>query len=70
LHDVLSVLAAANISMTRIESRPLRQEAWDYLFFVDIEGHADVDSVGDALVRLEDKTSLLKILGSYPRAVI
>ena len=70
LHDVLTVLAAADISMTRIESRPLRQEAWDYVFFVDIEGHADTESVRDALDHLQDKTSLLKILGAYPRAVL
>lgn len=69
LHDVLSVLAAAEISMTRIESRPLRQESWDYVFFVDVDGHADNDIVSQALVQLEAKTSLLKILGSYPRAV-
>ncbi len=69
LYDVLSVLAAAKISLTRIESRPLRQEAWDYIFFVDIEGHADIDSVRNVLAQLEDKTSWLKVLGSYPRAV-
>jgi len=69
LHDVLSVLAAAKISMTRIESRPLKQESWDYVFFVDVDGHADNDTVHNALVELEGKTSQLKILGSYPRAV-
>lgn len=70
LHEVLSVLASAGISMTRIESRPLRQEAWDYVFFVDIEGHAENATVRDALRLLEDKTSLLKVLGAYPRAVL
>jgi chorismate mutase/prephenate dehydratase len=70
LHDVLSVLASADISMTRIESRPLRQEAWDYVFFVDIDGHADLEAVRNALAGLADKTSLLKVLGSYPRAVV
>jgi chorismate mutase / prephenate dehydratase len=70
LHDVLSILAAANISLSRIESRPLRQEVWDYVFFVDIEGHADSETVRNALVRLDAKTSLLKVLGSYPRAVV
>ena len=70
LHEVLKILAADDISLTRIESRSLRQTAWDYIFFVDIEGHADIPSVRDALARLKDKTSLLKILGSYPRAVL
>jgi chorismate mutase/prephenate dehydratase len=70
LHEILSVLAAKDISMTRIESRPLRQEAWDYVFFVDIEGHAEIDKVAEALSLVESKTLLLKILGSYPRAVV
>jgi chorismate mutase/prephenate dehydratase len=56
--------------MTRIESRPLRQDAWDYVFFVDIDGHADTEAVRNALAGLVDKTSLLKVLGSYPRAVV
>jgi chorismate mutase/prephenate dehydratase len=70
LHEILSVLAAKNISMTRIESRPLRQDTWDYVFFVDIEGHVAVDNIRDAVKLLESKTSHLKILGSYPRAVL
>ncbi len=70
LHDVLNVLAERKISMTRIESRPLRQESWDYMFFVDIDGHADTEMVKQAIAQLESKTSLLRILGSYPRAVI
>ena len=70
LHEILSVLAAKDISMTRIESRPLRQEVWDYVFFVDIEGHADINKVAEALSLVESKTLLLKILGSYPRAVV
>ncbi|MFT4563943.1 MAG: chorismate mutase/prephenate dehydratase [Gammaproteobacteria bacterium] len=70
LHEILSIFASENISMTRIESRPLRREAWDYVFFVDIEGHVDVENVRDTLERVEQKTSSLKILGSYPRAAI
>jgi chorismate mutase/prephenate dehydratase len=70
LHEVLSVLAEAGISMTRIESRPLREAAWDYVFFVDLEGHVDTPSVAAALTELQRRTSRLKILGSYPRAVL
>jgi len=70
LHDVLSVLAGAQISMTRIESRPLLKEVWDYVFFVDIDGHAETPSVAAAIIELEAKTSRLKVLGSYPRAVM
>ena len=70
LHRVLDELAEANISMTRIESRPLRQEGWNYLFFVDIDGHIDTDTVRLALERVNDKALIMKILGSYPRAVL
>ncbi|MGR9093286.1 MAG: prephenate dehydratase, partial [Gammaproteobacteria bacterium] len=70
LHEVLSVLAEAEISMTRIESRPLREAAWDYVFFVDLDGHVDTPIVADALAQLKRRTSRLKILGSYPRAVL
>lgn len=69
LHEILSVLAAEKISMTRIESRPLRRETWDYVFFVDIEGHVDVDNIRKAIGLLENKSSHLKVLGSYPRAI-
>jgi chorismate mutase / prephenate dehydratase len=68
LYEILSIFAAENISMTRIESRPLRREAWDYVFFVDIEGHADVANIRNTLALVEEKTSSLKVLGSYPRA--
>lgn len=70
LHEVLSVLADAGISMTRIESRPLREAAWDYVFFVDLDGHVDTPPVAGALSELKRRTSRLKILGSYPRAVL
>ena len=56
--------------MMKIESRPSRQEMWDYLFFVDIEGHAESENITKALEDLSDHTSLLKILGSYPKAVL
>ncbi len=70
LHEVLSVVAEAKISMTRIESRPLREAAWDYVFFVDLDGHIERPPVADALAELQRRTSRLKILGSYPRAVL
>ena len=41
LHDMLSPIASNDVSMTRIESRPSRRAAWDYVFFVDVEGHQD-----------------------------
>jgi chorismate mutase / prephenate dehydratase len=70
LHKMLSCFAENGVSMTRIESRPSRREMWDYVFFVDIEGHAEDKSVKKALTELEDCSAMLKLLGSYPRAVL
>jgi chorismate mutase/prephenate dehydratase len=55
--------------MSKIESRPSRRAAWDYVFFVDLEGHRDDVSVAAALAELERHVTMLKILGSYPRAL-
>jgi chorismate mutase/prephenate dehydratase len=56
--------------MTRIESRPSHRRKWDYVFFIDFEGHADEPHVAAALEALKKRTSLFRILGSYPRAVL
>jgi chorismate mutase/prephenate dehydratase len=55
--------------MTRIESRPSRRKKWDYVFFLDIDGHADDPNVAKALAALRKRASLFRVLGSYPRAV-
>ncbi len=70
LNTLLSPLAKHNISMTRIESRPSRRGTWDYVFFVDIEGHKDSPNVARALEELKADASLFKILGSFPMAVL
>ena len=70
LHQILSAFAAENISLTRIESRPQRQGKWEYVFFVDIEGHEADPPVKRALERVAENTSVLRILGSYPRAAL
>jgi len=70
LYRLLEPLARHGISMTRIESRPSRKRKWDYVFFIDIEGHADDAPVAKALRELEKRASLLRVLGSYPRAVL
>ncbi len=70
LHKMLGCFANNNVSMTRIESRPSRREMWDYVFFVDIEGHAEDDSVKKALIELEEYAAMIRLLGSYPRAVL
>jgi len=70
LNRLLTPLAQHGISMSRIESRPSRQGNWDYIFFIDIEGHQDDPKVVQALDALQDQARLLKILGSYPKAVL
>ncbi|MEJ2143035.1 MAG: prephenate dehydratase [Gammaproteobacteria bacterium] len=70
LHAMLQPLASNNISMTRIESRPSRQGMWNYVFFIDIEGHVDDENVASALNELQQAASMVKVLGSYPKAVL
>ncbi len=66
LHDMLVPFKKYKINLTKIESRPSKKKAWDYYFFVDLEGHKDESRVKKALEELEDKCKFLKILGSYP----
>jgi chorismate mutase/prephenate dehydratase len=70
LHRLLEPLARNRISMTRIESRPSRRGKWDYVFFVDIEGHASEPKVARALRSLKTRASLFRVIGSYPRSVL
>jgi chorismate mutase / prephenate dehydratase len=69
LFRLLEPLAKHRISMTRIESRPSHRRKWDYVFFIDIEGHVQDAKVAKALAALEKRASLFRVLGSYPRAV-
>jgi chorismate mutase/prephenate dehydratase len=69
LFQLLQPLAEHKISMTRIESRPSHRKKWDYVFFLDIDGHADDVNVAKALAALKKRASLFRVLGSYPRAV-
>ena len=70
LHRLLEPLARHRVSMTRIESRPSHRRKWDYIFFIDIEGHAEEPHVARALEALKRRASLFRVLGSYPRAVL
>ncbi len=67
LVSLLEPLAHHGLTMTRIESRPSRRGMWDYVFFIDIEGHKDEASVAHALRDLEQAASLFRVLGSYPK---
>ena len=69
LHHLLQPLAKYGVSMTRIESRPSQRRKWDYVFFIDIEGHAADLPLADALAELEKTSSLFKVLGAYPKAI-
>jgi len=66
VHALLTPLARHGVSMTRIESRPSRARLWEYMFFIDVEGHQKDERVAAALAEL--KAPYLKILGSYPIA--
>lgn len=68
LHAMLEVFLREGINLTWIQSRPSRRRAWDYVFFVDLEGHAEDERVRRALEALESRTRHVQVLGSYPAA--
>lgn len=70
LFKLLEPLSRHGVSMTRIESRPSRQGIWEYVFYLDIDGHVSDPKVAAALAELENEASLFKVLGSYPKAVL
>lgn len=70
LYQALEPFVRYGISMSKIESRPSRRAVWDYVFFIDIEGHLNDSAVAEALGALEKQARMVKILGSYPKAVV
>ncbi|MGD9157519.1 MAG: prephenate dehydratase [Desulfobacteraceae bacterium] len=70
LYKCLSVLAEKGINLTRIESRPAKTKNWEYIFFVDLEGHEQDQKLSEALREMEKYCVFLKKLGSYPRGDI
>jgi chorismate mutase/prephenate dehydratase len=70
LHAMLKPIAEHGISMTRIESRPSRQGLWQYVFYIDLDGHRENPGVAAALTELAEETFAVKVLGSYPKAVL
>jgi chorismate mutase/prephenate dehydratase len=68
LYKVLQPLADAGLNLSRIESRPSRKKLWDYVFFIDVDGHTGEPTVDAALRALEERCEFVKVLGSYPRA--
>lgn len=67
LFRALEPFARSKINMSRIESRPSRRRAWDYLFFIDLDGHRDDERVANAIAELEAACQFIKVLGSYPQ---
>jgi len=69
LHSLLDPLARHSLNMTRIESRPSSAAAWSYVFFIDVEGHAETDPLKSALNEMRDLSSMTRVIGSYPKAI-
>jgi chorismate mutase/prephenate dehydratase len=69
LHSLLSPLAKHSLNMSRIESRPSHTGRWSYVFFIDVEGHAETQPLKTALEEMQKQNSLTRVLGSYPKAV-
>ena len=66
LHSSLAPFRRYQINMTKIESRPSKRKAWEYFFFVDLDGHAKDPKVTRALAQLAEHCVFVKVLGSYP----
>lgn len=69
MHDLLTPFANNGVSMTKMESRPSRTGLWEYVFYVDIEGHQSDTKVAASLAQLSQIASFVKVLGSYPVAI-
>jgi chorismate mutase/prephenate dehydratase len=67
---LLEPLARRGLSLSRIQSRPTRRKLWEYAFFLDVEGHAEESPMAEALVELKAACASLKVLGSYPQALM
>ncbi len=68
LRDVLAIFVDAGVNVSKIESRPSKRRAWDYLFFADLDTHPEEPSTASALKRLEDLTVYSKVLGAWARS--
>jgi chorismate mutase/prephenate dehydratase len=66
LHQILQPFARSRINLCKIESRPIKNKPWEYLFFLDLVGHREQPAVKKAIASLEKNCVFFKILGSYP----
>ncbi len=67
LHDMLQPFTQHNVNLTKIESRPSKKRAWEYVFYLDLQGHVTEDKIQKALEALQSQALFVKILGSYPQ---
>ena len=70
LHSVLEPFHVHDVDLTRVETRPSRSGIWNYVFFVDFEGHRDEPVISKVLSKLGERANDLRILGSYPKGVL
>ncbi len=69
LYNFLKDLTDSKLNMTKIESRPTRQQPWEYNFYLDFEGHRHEKKASDAISRLAESALFIKVLGSYPKMI-
>jgi prephenate dehydratase len=67
LHEVLGEFASRGLNLSKVESRPTKESLGHYTFLVDVEGHRQEKSLGEALSLVERQASIFKVFGSYPR---
>lgn len=70
MHALLEPMARHGVSMTKLQSRPARSGLWEYVFYIDVEGHPSEPALGAALAELKERAAFVKVLGSYPVAAI
>ena len=68
LHSMLTPFAEAGINLNRLDARPSGRQVWDYVFFLDMEGHIEEPKVAQAIEQLRKDCMFLKVLGSYPKS--
>ena len=68
LYEILKPFSAKAINLTKIESRPIKDKPWEYVFFLDFEGHGADRQVQEALTEMKREVLFFKLLGSYPRS--
>ena len=68
LYSILGIFAKRNINLTKLESRPGKSKPWEYVFYVDFEGHVDDELYQEAIKELQQEATFVKLLGSYPQA--